>query len=50
MEALFYVPIDDLDLALTLLKPTLPINISSFVSYFEHILIGTSATSPLFDT
>ena len=48
--ALPFVPLDDLDLAWRLLKPTLPTDMTEFASYFEHTWMGTSSTPPIFDT
>ena len=48
--ALPFVPVDDIDLAWRLLKPTIPTDMAAFTTYFEHTWIGTSSSSPLFDT
>ena len=49
IKALPFVPLDDLDLAWRLLKPTIPSDMDEFVAYFESTWMGTSAKAATFD-
>ena len=47
--ALPFLPLDDMNRAWRLLKPTLPSDMDTFTKYVEDTWIGTSTTDPMFD-
>ena len=47
--ALPFLPNGDVDMAWTLLRPTLPPEMSSFADYMDYTWIGTSSRAPLFN-
>ena len=48
MGALAFVPVEEVERVRRTLKPLLPADMVSFISYFESTWVGTSTTSPLF--
>ena len=48
MGALAFVPVEEVEIVWRNLKPLLPPDMVSFISYFESTWVGTSTTSPHF--
>ena len=48
MGALAFVPVEEVERVWRNLKPLLPADMVSFISYFESTWVGTSTTSPHF--
>ena len=48
MVALVFVPVEEVERVWRTLKPLLPADMVSFISYFESTWVGNSTTSPLF--
>ena len=48
MGALAFFPVEEVERVWRTLKPLIPADMVSFISYFESTWVGTSTTSPLF--